>query len=85
MGAGLLCILDHELRFGTLDRQVNVLLVRLPDLVRARRARLNQVGKEGLGCLLISLDVFLQIVVCSGTSGDRRDTERPEPRVEALE
>ena len=85
MGAGLLCVLNHELRFSALDGQVNVLLIRLPDLVRARRARLNQVGKEGLGCLLISLDVFLQIVVCSGTSGDRRDTERPEPRVEAWE
>lgn len=83
MRAGLLCVLNHELRFSALDGQVNVLLIRLPDLVRARRARLNQVGKEGLGCLLISLDVFLQIVVCSGTSGDRRDTERPEPRVEA--
>ena len=85
MRAGLLCVLNHELRFSALDGQVNVLLIRLPDLVRARRARLNQVGKEGLGCLLISLDVFLQIVVCSGTSGDRRDTERPEPRVEAWE
>ena len=83
MGAGLLCVLDHELRFSTLDRQVNVLLVRFPDLVRARRARLNQVGKEGLSCLLIALDVFLQKVIRNRTPGDCRDTERPEPRVEA--
>ena len=85
MRAGLLCVLNHELRFSALDGQVNVLLIRLPDLVRARRARLNQVGTAGLSCLLISLDVLLQIVVRSGTSGDRRDTERPEPRVEAWE
>lgn len=83
MCARLLCILDHKLRFGALDRQVNVLLVRLPNLVRARRARLNQVGKEWLGRLLIVLDIFSQIVIRDGTTSNRRDTERPEPRVEA--
>lgn len=83
MRAGLLCVLDHKLRFGALDRQVNVLLVRLANLVRARRARLNQVGKKWLGCLLIALDVFSQIVIRDSTTSDRRDTERPESRVEA--